>query len=376
MITRSIPRLTAALACALLAAACGGGGGGADGGAGGTPGGVVLNGKEFHQTSYSYLVNGGVPDGIVIWAQLTFTESPDGDPVGISIGALNENGVVDLGSTDGTIPRYEIDDDGFFSASSLGFEFMRGGFSRDTRVGLVANTLVGSPPRIMCMVRKNGSFANASLAGVYHIAIHGHQGPSTLGGAVWGKLTFDGAGAISGSSLSANADGVVTPSLAPVGGSYGVLPDGRVVATVGADSLSGGMLEGGDFLALTGETTDGLDVQEMLVGFPVGSGLDETAFDGTYWLVGMKDAVGGTATTSIVGTVMADGAGNIDVVTIENEEGSISGTEGPGTYVVSPDGSFALSGGDPGAISPDGRFGFVSGGAAGNSPQLFVFVRQ
>lgn len=381
---RTIHVLTLALLCAGGSTACGGGGSGGSAPVGGgtVPGGdaVVIQDKDYHMCSYSYLANGGVlPEGVVAWGQISFLTDPDGDPAGLSYASESANGVVELGTTDYTIPGYDLLPDGLFRFLAGPLEFARGGFARDARVGLLANTGAGTAPRIMCMLQMEGAFSTSSLSGEYHVAVYGHRA-DTRGAALWGTLTFDGAGAVSSSSLASNADGTVDPSLPPVGGSYVVLPAGQLVATIGTDRMAGGLLDGGDFLCATGETTDGIDAQQLMVGFPVGTGLDATVFEGTYWLVGTKDALGGTATTSAVGTATADGAGNLTVVTIENEEGLIGGSEAPTTYTVSPGGSILLGSApgpvSPGAISPDGRFGFVSGGEAGESPQLFVLVRQ
>lgn len=170
------------------------------------------------------------------------------------------------------------------------------------------------------------------------------HGQRRLGGS---RTTLDGVGvwAFSGGA-PLNTPGVVA-GLLPVGGTYTVAADGRVLFAGDAGSFSGAMVAGGGFVLLAGSTV-GTGGPRLALLARVGGGLSSSTFLGNYWVAGIAfdaPAYPGPPPpfrefTTFHGHVFANGAGVLTYGTLtRNTEGVISTSSGPGDFAVLSDGT-------------------------------------
>ena len=358
---------TAALLALTVLAACGGSGGG--------PTVVGLGNATLSGPYFAIFVSG--ENGPPPRAEGT-TGSGTSDGAGhvpLSL-TTNQMGVV-TGPL--SVPfEYTVLGDGTLAIGVPVAEVARGGVSADGACGLVGANAGGTTPAVMALLRRAGSYSNASLTGAYRLVAFGTStSGSTVG--ITGPVTADGAGSVSGAAVTANLMGAVGSF--PFTATYAVLPDGTAqIDTSTPETFAGGVVKGGA-VAVFGGAVSGDDGPGMLVLVRGASGASNATFRGAYWVVTIaRDAVTGDF-RSQWGTVTTDGAGNLTLTAVANLEGTFS-TVPPqaATYSVAANGTLTVIGGGNtmvGAVTQDGSFAVAGGGTnAGSDPILVLLCKK
>ncbi len=257
---------------------------------------------------------------------------------------------------------------------TFGFEEHEGGITRAGDIA-VAGTVPGGAPGIALLLRKNGTFSDATLNGPFHlIQFRRGLGASPATYALYARQEFDGAGARTSSGGFRNTEGVgVAAGLGS--GAYAVLPDGAY----DAGSHQGGVLDGGE-AAISGgrDADDDPLIQAML---PLRFGATNGLFTGTYVLVGIQYDYAMRVYRSTIARVVADGVGRATATGTLNVDGGASSIPVASVpFAIDGDGlmEFTLPDGDrlSGGIASDGRMAILAGGRdADSDPAFFVLVR-
>jgi len=252
---------------------------------------------------------------------------------------------------------------------------IQGGLGVGGRVGVLGYVLPGDPPGIHVLTKPEGGHSDASLAGTYHWGGYFSLAPDEAATFWGGTVVFDGAGGAE-TTLHMNAEGVTGDLEGPFPATYAVDPDGTVTFTFDTVVLRGGLLAGPGVAVLGGGTLPG-NQPTLMVFVAASAGATDARFAGRYFVAGF---VGGAAEhTSVAGTATADGGGEVTLGVTENVEGMVATPpSAAASYVVGPDGSLSILGGDApqGAISRDGRFGFLTGGTTpGSTPMIYLLCR-
>jgi len=361
--------LLVALTLGILAG-CGGGGGGP---VQGPP--VQISGSYF----FHYLgLHAGPPTmGTSVWG--TFS----GDGVNMVTGGTtfaNAGGAL-FGPTVLAAFPYVAGPD---AALTLGWTVpLSGGFAVDGSVMVLGSVTPGEDPGIGIALRRQGTFSTSSLNGDYHLVAVFTNG-TLMSDASWyrGTASFDGAGNAT-AEVDVNTGGTITPGSGPVPfGSYAVASDGTITwsGPLGFE-LSGGMLEGGELVVVSGLTT-ALNLQFLAVLIKKGVGLSNTTLHGSYRIAFLRaDLTPPPRYDGGVGGLEADGLGTTSGggTALLNSDGMVtsSSASSPLTYLVSGDGSLTL----PmlqlfGAVSSSGRFAALAGIDAPTAPPYFIFLAR
>jgi hypothetical protein len=225
-----------------------------------------------------------------------------------------------------------------------------------------------------------GVFSDASLSGLYHLALIFYNNSSQLDVTHYGTLTFDGAGAAAG-TVDRNAGGSILAGVA-VGGTYVVSPSGKLTFNYVGMEYAGGMLEDGDLVILAGSRDAG-DLPSLMVLVRGSVAASLATLSGAYHVVALS-ATAGMASVPAWGalttTASSDGAGTITFADgTLNTDGVISVISGGALgYTVMADGTLDLATGEPttGGVSPAGDFAVLGGGTgSGDAPILWFLMR-
>ena len=253
-----------------------------------------------------------------------------------------------------------------------------GGIAADGVAAVLASTATGSNPEVTCLLKTGGSYSPMTFSGNYHLGLLVADPGAYL--SFWtttaqGALAPDGSGggalpvhmSNSGGNVGVSAGGPLT---------YSVAADGTLTITVQGGTAEGGILADGSFAVAAGTTAPGF--ARLLALIKHSTAATDALFSGSYWAAGISsDPSSNGDWTSFVGSVIADGAGNMNYVsTTENHEGAISMPTSVDTYAITADGTLT-SGDRIGAITSDGKYAFLSGeNTTGSPPTLFFFVRK
>lgn len=360
-----------ALLAAVLTVGCGGGGGGSSSPAT-PPAPTPMTNADFTGV---YQIGGLISQ---VSGDLRLTQfgtiTADGSGMTDNLVGVNNDGTAGVPSS--TTSTYTVAADGAFSLDAA----VTGGLQRSGRGALAANLSPLSPPSLYVLLRRSGTYSNATLSGDYHLGLMLALGNSG-GQSVWsttaqGALAFDGGGGVTYPAVSSNSAGAQG---AAGGGTaaYAITAAGELTLDSFTGSLVGSVTSGGSFGFAAGPGSAG-GAPAMQVFTRRGSGMTAAAFNGEYWVAGIfSDPTDSGNWLAFSGTVTADGAGNMNYVsTTENFEGAIAPNSGPDTYTVSGDGTLR-SGDRVGGITQDGEFAFYSGADSANgTPLLFVFMRK
>lgn len=324
-------------------------------------------------------------------------------------GTKNVNGTAGSSSASGT---YTVNSDGSFSMSGGDGFSVTGHVLAGSSVAIFSENPAGSSPKIYVAVKSGASgYTAASLDGSYGTVTYAYDssavstqpnanatgqpqaiplgftttnGTATFDGK--GNFTFSGTKDVDGSGKSTSASGT-----------YTVNPDGSFSMSAGSDfSTTGSLLQGGSMAVFTQNSGA---VPQIYVGVKTGaSGLSDATLNGTYGAVTYSydssavakqpatTAVGqpqapplGFATTN--GTVTFDGKGNFTFSGTKNVDGTAGSDSASGTYAVSPDGSFTMSGADgfsiTGYVVADGSVAVFSQNPGGGAPpQIYIAIAQ
>ncbi len=350
----------------LASAGCGGGGGG-----GGDP--LLLFSGTYAIIGFEG-DNDVVDTGRAQWGEIT------ADGAGVVTGGSiseNENGVLD-GPTAQAASAYTIDADRNLSILSGGVPFLTGRISADGRVATLSPIAAGTTPAIIILGRKEGTYSNASLSGLYHIAMIAYSSGVPEDQVYWGQFTLAGAAGTGSGSLTINADGS-TGSSGALSMTYSVAADGSATVGLSGLSLSGTVVAGGDVVLLAG-STDALEPPFMAVLIKGSAGATNALLNGSYGFTGMRMQ---ETPASVEWTSAHFNATIIGATTISlgpgttNEDGAVGpDSGGAADYTVSPDGTLSVNSGSlVGGVSPGGDFAVLAGDAAGGDMEFYFLVR-
>ena len=362
-------RTLALLGAVAALSACGGSGGG------NPPAGTILTVADYDGTYFIVFKTSGTTGTPEVLAT-TGTLTTDGAGNAAHSHTINHEGTVSGPST--TDYEYSVAADGALDLRIGTTLFARGGLSSDGRCALLGNMVPGTLPGVLVQLRREGLHGLSSLSGAYHYVELTYSPLGTASITFSGSVTFDGAGAGTASAM-ANAMGTIS---GPLGGpiSYTVIGDGTSTFTLGSGVLEGGVADGGA-VAIWGGATNGPESPGIAVAIKAASAAGLATLQGSYWIVGLARDPVSDDFRSFHGTAVADGIGNVTLLSTSNTEGVIA-TEPPQptTYTVAPNGKLTVAaGGDAlvGGVSADGRFAVVGGGTTpGSEPTICVLCRK
>ncbi len=367
---------TALVLCALFLAACGG----SDGtttvvvAAGEQPPPALFNGA-YHMSIIGGSTAGGLENFLVSWGDAT--ADPETGLLSFT-GSANADGVVN--ASDENLPFEERSDRELALEPFLpAYDALQGGVSEDGSVAAAAAATPFIPPYLMLFTRAGSGYDNATVAGTYQFAAMSSTAVGNSTGALWGTITFDGAGG-GNAEVTTNAEGaIVGPFVVPI--NYTVEPDGGLqLAINGALILQGGIGADGEVALLGGGVIAG-DNPTQYVLVRQGAGLADADLDGIYFFAGLTQEVGSNLYGSISGHLLADGAGSAFFTGYVNNQGDVTvEPPEPLTTTVAGDGTISVTtgGGDVfhGSLSASGRFGIFAGpDGPGTNPSFFFFFR-
>lgn len=343
-------------------ASCGGGGSGG--------GGASLATLSGTYGFVRYAIRDDVPDeGQAEWG---FAIS---DGAGLITGGFGTTNTA--GSLSGPSPvggdSYSVASDGTIALGPFG-----GGLASDGSAAVLAPIDTNQDPGVLCLLKREGSFTDASVQGTYHILLYGFAGSTLDITYLNRKVSLDGVGTGTISAGQYNADGSVNAASADLL-SYAVGPTGVMTAALLGVNYSGQVLQGGNlvFLARNTSATDG---QGLLILIREGSGLSTGTFSGDYHAVGFQTSVSGAFGWGCISTkATANGSGLLSFAAgTRNTDGVVGGTAPYDTDCsVASDGSMTMQAGlFVGGVASNGRFAALCGGTAANSdPTIWIFVR-
>lgn len=263
----------------------------------------------------------------------------------------------------------------FNSTDPLGQVFQGGTFS-GTDVSILGSTSSGSQPSLAVFLRKSGSgFSDSSLSGDYFLVAFACDPGVPAHRSSTGTVSFDGAGSFSG-TVTTNTEGTIAAPVA-LSGTYSVAGDGGLALTVGAETLSGGMLNGAG-VAVAASTSAGAD-PAIFILVKKGGTFTDASLSGKYFACTFSFDVDDDHHESETGTVTFDGAGSFSFSSlVSNEEGVISTGSGGGTYSVASDGVLSATAGSEvmqGGLRDGGSVAILANVSAGTDVQVAVLVK-
>ncbi len=328
--------------------------------------------------SYCFIAFSGT-DGATDEANATWGDVT-ADGLGMITGGTrneNENGVVTTDAYPAT--PYSIDAAGVMTLFEGAVAAFRGAISADGNVACLSAIANGESPAIIILGKKEGTYSNASLNGLYHLAgiAYVFGGPSD--NSTWGTTMFDGAG-MHMESQNENTDGTVAGPFNS-NRTYSVAADGSVTADFGGVMYSGAILAGGELIILAGDTT-AAGPPYILILTKGTSGATNALLSGTYTGVGFQaDDSPPPEWSSYLFTPTADGTGASLAFPdgIQNDDGTVMmiGADGS-NYTVSPTGLFNWFGiSYTGGVAPSGNYAVCAGISSGGGGvmQLFFFLK-
>ena len=351
----------------LVAIGCGGGGGG------GSPLGLLSG-------TYSFIAFGGTngaPDeGNTSWGEIA------ADGAGTFTGGTvtnNVNGAVSPPSGTGSI-GYDVDGARTFSllGGTGSTPDYTGKISADGSVAALASVSASTPPAILLMGRKAGTYSDASLSGLYHVCAFGYDPTVSSDLSYFGAMTFDGLGSAAG-SLSLNVAALTSGPFA-ISLTYSTAPDGALTVAFSSDGYKGQICAGGDLILLAGgtSTTEAPVVMVLVKGT---AGASNALLSGAYGLVGLQaDTSPPPEWTSITIPATSDGLAMITLGAggLVNEDSVITSAPvgGGPPYAVGPDGFLSVSSGTyEGGVAPSGNFAVFAGQTGSGTPEFWFMVR-
>lgn len=357
-----MPRLMFLLAMLSLAA-CGGGGGG---------GGAVALDAGVFSGQYTLLFvrsDAGLDTG-TFWG----TATADGVSEVALAGTENSNGSVSTPSP--STVGYVVGPDGTLTLQTPTTDVYRGTIRSDGIIAVLVS-LLPSNQGILVLLKSEGAYSAASLAGAYGLGAFVYNPDTMLPATTFANATLDGVDTVTGSG-AVNVNGSVS-SGGSLLASYAVAPDGTGTFSGGPVSFSGAWSPGGTLGLFAGDTVGGA-TQAVAVYSLLrrGTGLSNATLSGAYAIVGIEYAPGGPAFNAFEGTLTADGAGGLSVTGTTNTGTALDPLAGTGSYVVGPDGEMlvnrtGLTENIAGNVSPDGAF-FTAAGGAENGSSLVLYI--
>lgn len=351
------------LALLLLLSCCGGGAKGNDGGS------ADLSNLTGTYWAVALAATTVTTDSETTWGTLV----SDGAGSIMPHTTTNDDGVVStplLTSSFG----YEIDANGEIRFLLGPNPVYRGRITDDGRYAVLSSL---GEPRIIVLVRREGTHTVADIAGTYAFAGAGFAtGPAayTMSAAFDGIGLFAGTGAV---NEAGSLDGGTHS------GTYGVSPSGAVSMGILGVPFLGGLGGDNNFVLLGGGTTNGNDPLGWFLVRRPDTGAGNSLLAGTYYAGGVETVLGSMdEAQAFWGVVQANGLGGFTLQGQTTGPGAVAPLALSGTYGVAGDGTLTMNRGGlienlTGAVSPDGRVAIASGGTtASSNPVLILMFRR
>lgn len=372
---RSHAILCAVLGASLLLSACGSSGGGTTT--------TVLDPQfadpDLFLGTHAYFViagtQGGPEEVRTSWGDMNVQAG-----MLTSFGSSNNTGVVSggVGSVGGN-PYFVHGDRRFGTLSSLGQRIVAtGGISADGSVAAEGGITPGYATGFSMFLRKGAGLDDSVLSGTYFFAAFGAQVAGVQTGSRWGRVQLDGAGAGT-IAINSNIEGVIAPP-GNLDLTYSVAANGELTwQFTGAQAMTGWCTGNGELAVLTGGLMAADDPLQIVM-VREGAGFSDANLEGSWFLLGLSQAVGPNTYRSFTGSLVSNGMGVANVAGVSNEEGAITwtGEEMVGA-TLSGDGALTVTTGAEtwsGGISESGRFGVLAGPTnAGTDPGMFILIR-
>jgi hypothetical protein len=359
-------------ALAAVLSACGGGGAGNGGGAGGG-GNLLLTDADFVGTYHAVRLGGSGTAGETSGATGTLTADGLGN-ADITV-TVNNAGILSSPSPFGFL--YDVASDGALDFRSGGGPFESGGVARDGACALLASVSPGGQPSVLALLKKGGTFSDASLSGAYHAAgfIGDVDGTTHAFG---GPASFDGVSDCELDLVTVNNMGTTVTLFTIV--PYTVSLNGDSAFLFPGSEAEGGVVVGGAAALWGGSTTAG-EGSALYVVVRAAASADDGTFAGEYWAVRLTRDLTTGRFVAETGTVTADGSGGAAVVLAPNVDGLIGPPAGTtATYAVAADGALtftSLGTSLRGGVSADGRLAVLGGGTTrGSNPTFMLLCRK
>lgn len=346
--------------------ACGGGGGG---GSQGTPPAVKTN--VVDGTYHMHIFTARMATGSTLsstWGTAVTNATGGIDLAGrFNLDSASANQALPAGSYDLT-----VSDAGVVQWSLGGVVTHEGGVSDDGQLVVLASVANLWDPSILVLTKASANNDVSQLVGEYR------TGVLEVSSALFGPLTGDGAGALTG-LLDENNQGVVGFG-APFGGSATVGMYGNCDVTLPTAVLRGALSTDGQVAVWGGDDATTPGAPFLFAGVRTAPGAGPA---GAYYAVAMEYAPG-PAVASSTGVVTFAGANAWSSTGRLNVEGVVSSVTGAGTFAFnSSTGELVMNRTGQnedmvGGVSADGRFIVVSGGSVSGSstPVLWIFCRR
>lgn len=255
-----------------------------------------------------------------------------------------------------------------------------GGMNSDVTAGVAAETDDGTSPSICVLLKRVGTYSEATMSGNYHHGFLASFGPAG-GSSSWsttalGSTSFDGLGQMTYATAATNDSGTQSTT---GGGSaaYSLTAAGDLTVSTLAGNCLGGATADGVFAVAAG-ALPGAGGPALTVFLKKGSGMNASAFSGSYFFVALEsDPTSSHQWRGTTGLATADGTGTLSIgSTTVNTDGVITQPTSSRPFTVGADGTLT-SQTEVGGVSQDGRFAFLCGGTTANSsPAIYVFIRQ
>ncbi len=216
--------------------------------------------------------------------------------------------------------------------------------------------------------------------GTYHWSqIIGDAGPPLRGTGLWGNMTSDGSGMVTGGTTWTISNGVVMLPKSVTPTAYALPGGGRLQWLAGGVPFAEGGVSSDGQHAVLGAVNAGGDPSIALFT-RYASGLSNASLNGTYHFAEFVTAPSGTGDGVLWGTAVFDGAGGVTFTLLANFNGTLSGPTGAAElYSVASDGTLTFGIGTEdyrGSVRQDGQVAFFSGGTgAGDGAALGVMIK-
>jgi len=290
----------------------------------------------------------------------------------------NVDGSLDPDPYTGTM-SYEADPDGsigILDRTDPDLRVMAGRVAKNGRLAALAKRVADEQPTLLLLERREGTYSDASISGLYVTAGFMAQPAAT---SFFGGASIGGSGTGTATLGTNKEGGVAAPSDVPL--TYSVAANGDTTMAIGVlTGLVGGTFRSGDLVVVAGSATDGV-APGLFAFVRSSSGRTLADLSGTYAFVGWRWLGASDRYLSMAGTLTADGAGTYTTL-VTRTDGVVvqEDVAGGGTYDISAAGAISLhdATGDVynGALSPDGAFAIAAGALDTPDDPAFFFLHR
>ncbi len=339
---------------------------------------------------------GAVPAGPTAWRIVGMNGSRTAPELGAYTGVLqpdgagsytlladtNESGVISTGVSLSNVDFHVTPSGdahmGIGGAGVIG----EGVRSADGQLVALTRLAAGGDPGLDFLVPRVAGATLGSMSGTWRYVAYAFDPSGPDNTSALGFLTFDGAGAFTGTSTS-NEDGALSSST--TGGTYSVTADGTLELNFfGLIVMRGGVSPSGEVAIVAGSVGGSSSFPALFVLVRPAGGTSASDLSGVYSRIAFDNRYASSEYVSGIGVFGADGGGNYMLSNVrQNTEGLIAASSGlNGTYTLGVDGTLIikLPGLDPlytGSLSTGGDIAISAGGLQSGLPgHLEVVIRR